>query len=90
MRKPAATYAATITSALAIAASASRLVQGFGQMVSAQNNARRIEAHLLCDAAHEAHEIRWLHAGVAAVLVDLVAGGFEQHQRIVMPQCMAQ
>ena len=36
------------------------------------------------DLLHEAYEIRRLHAGVDAVLVDLVAGGFEQHEFIVM------
>ena len=44
----------------------------------------------LRDAAHETHEIGGRHAGVAAVLVHLVAGGLEQHHAIVVLERMAQ
>jgi hypothetical protein len=60
------------------------------KVVATQQDACGIKPHLARNAMHKAHEISRGHAGIAAVLVDLVAGGFKQHKRQVMAPGMAQ
>src|SRR5690606_38276088 len=50
------------------------------EVVAAEHDPRRVEADLGGDAVDECDEVGRGHAGVAAVLVDLVAGRLEQDE----------
>ena len=54
------------------------------EMVAAENKARAGQADAFGDAPDEIAEIGRLHAGVAAFLVDLVAGGLDQGRGVVV------
>jgi hypothetical protein len=49
------------------------------EMVAAEDEARRVEADRRGDLLDEATEVGWRHAGITAILIDLVAGRFDQH-----------
>ena len=53
------------------------------EMVAAEDQPARVETDLPRDADHEITEARRRHAGVAAILVDLVAGCLDQNRRPV-------
>src|SRR5690606_10709461 len=48
------------------------------QMVAPENELVATQAHLPGQRLHERHEILWLHAGVPAVLVDLIGRGLDE------------
>ncbi len=49
------------------------------QMIATQNKALGIKAEAGCNVFDKAAEISRCHAGIAAILIDLIAGGFDQH-----------
>lgn len=46
------------------------------EVIAAKDGGRRVAARI----AHEPHEVRGQHAGIAAILVDLVAGRLDQRE----------
>ena len=53
------------------------------EMVAAENQPPGIEADLRRDSLHEGAEARGRHAGIAALLVHLIAGRLDEHGRVI-------
>ncbi len=51
------------------------------QVIATEDQTLRIETAALSDARHKLAEVSRGHAGIAAFMVDLIAGGFDQHRR---------
>jgi hypothetical protein len=79
--KPARTKASIMASALHGLVGRQMLPRIGPEMVAAQNDARRSKPTRAAMSSTKSAEVGWRHAGIAAILIDLVAGGFDQHGR---------
>ena len=68
-----------------MACAAGSVFHGFGpKMVAAENDPARIDARLPGETFDEGAETRRRHTGVAAVLVDLIAGRFDENRPVAV------